>query len=84
MEKERGGTMIIKKIFSEENNKGATVQLDYGDVRDIANALYYLTSGKEPDEDYSKIAAKFALLFDMVKFGMVQPHTVARLNKTII
>ena len=75
--------MIIKKISSEENNKGATVQLDYVDVRDIANALYYLTSGKEPDEDYGKIAAKFMLLFDMVKFGMVQPHTVARLNKTM-
>ena len=71
--------MTIKELSSEKNNKSVTIHMDYEDVRDVANALYYLTSGKEPDEDYSKIAAKFALLFDLVKFGMAQPHTVKRL-----
>ena len=72
--------MHIEELSSKKGNKGVTVYLDYDEIKDIANALYDLTSGKQPEKNYEDIAAKCHVLFDLVKHGMVQPHTIKKLK----
>lgn len=72
--------MYIKELACKSSNKHMTVHLSYEEIRDISNALYYLTSGNKPEQDYSKIAAKCSFLFDMIKHGMIQPNTVSKLE----
>lgn len=73
--------MYIEQLCSKQGMKEMTLHLNYDEVRDTANALYYLVSGKSPEKDYSELQAKWQFLFDMVKHGMIQPETVGKLQK---
>lgn len=68
--------MQIAFMSSEPNKKYATISLNYSEIRDVANALYHVTSKTEPDQDYSKIATEFKILFDLVKYGKVMSETM--------
>ncbi len=69
--------MYIEKLSSATNSKSATVFLNYDEVRDIANGLYYVT---KTHSEYKEIHAKCKVVFDMVKHGMIQPETVELLQ----
>lgn len=71
--------MHIEKLSSTQGNQYVNVVLERNEVRDVANALYHVVSGTPTDTDYSDIFAKFSMLFDLVKEGMIQPHTIKRL-----
>lgn len=74
--------MIIEKLSSETNNKYASITLTYEEIRDISNALYYLTSGEKCDASkYQILYAKSKMVFDLVKHGMIQPETIDALDK---
>ena len=70
--------MIIKKLNCESY---LIVQLDYDEVRDIANTCYYATEfipAYQPKiKSNAIIAANMTkFLFDMVKHGNIQPETI--------
>ena len=74
--------MKIEKLSSETNNKYASITLTYEEIRDISNALYYLTSGEKCDvSKYQILYAKSKMVFDLVKHGMIQPETIDALDK---
>lgn len=64
--------------------KDATVALDYEEVRDIANAFYYLLDpdGCQPTDSeiasFKKTSNKFNILFDLVKNGCVTQDCIDR------
>lgn len=74
--------MIIKKLNCEDkSNSYLTVQLNYDEVRDIANTCYYATKFIPADQTKIKSNAVIAanmikFLFDMVKHGNIQPETI--------
>lgn len=75
--------MHITNLTCETNNKYVTVVLGYNEVRDLANGLFWLSKTDSDHIDYNKedyidITRKMAFLFDMVKHGMIQPHTAAK------
>lgn len=75
--------MFIEELSTRKENRYVTVTFSYEEIRDIANGLYAAchperkTEGKE----FDKIAASAGFLFDMIKHGMVQPHTIRNLQK---
>lgn len=73
--------MQIRELRSERNNKGAVISLSYEEIRDLANALYCLTTGVSTKTDYSSIAANMHLLFDLVKHGNIQKHSIDKLHE---
>lgn len=82
--------MCIEELSSRSNLKSITVTLTYDEVRDIANGLYHLTADdKEQAEntkkrlyaDYDDIATRSGFLFDMIKYGNIQDHTVRKLHQ---
>ena len=75
--------MYIKELVSMNGTKGATIHLDYNEIRDTSNALYRLISGTEPTQDYTDLKNKFQILFDLVKFGMITNDTMKNISKTL-
>ena len=77
--------MIIKKLNCEnKSNSYLTVQLNYDEVRDIANTCYYATKFIPADQpkvmSTAVIAANMTkFLFDMVKHGNIQPETIKKM-----
>lgn len=71
--------MHIDELNARKGQKSITVTMNYDEVRDIANGLYYLISGT-PCEDgvdkYKPIAADCKVLFDLIKHGNIQPETI--------
>ena len=70
---------IEELVCKNECCRDIVVHLKYDEVRDIANGLYYLTSGKMENcdrEKYRRIATKCKFLFDMIKHGYIMPETV--------
>lgn len=72
--------MIINELSSTNIPRHVTVTLNYEETRDLANAMYTLSGFMKSDE-YKDIAAKAAFLFDMVKEGMIQPHSVEQFHE---
>ena len=74
--------MIIKKLNCEDkNNSYLTVQLNYDEVRDIANTCYYATqfipeNKVKVKSDAVTAANMTKFLFDMVKHGNIQLETI--------
>ena len=74
--------MVIKKLnCGNKNDSYLTVQLSYDEVRDIANTCYYATEFIPADQTKIKSNAVIAanmtkFLFDMVKYGNIQPETI--------
>lgn len=63
--------MIVQKIDREKPAE-VVVSLNYGDVRDISNLLYFAeTEGKLNTEEKLQLRIDFSLLFDMLKNGRV-------------
>lgn len=75
--------MHIEELCTRKENRYLTVTLCYEEIRDIANGLYAAChpERKTDGKDYAKIAASAGFLFDMVKHGMVQPHTILNLQR---
>lgn len=74
--------MHIEELNARKGQKSITITMNYDGVRDIANGLYYLTSGtpcEEGVDKYKTIAADCKLLFDLVKHGNIQPETVKKM-----
>lgn len=72
--------MTIDKLSSAQSNKYITVTFNYDEIRDIANGLYFISTGKTPENEknYDEIAAKTSFLFDMIKHGNIQESTVRK------
>ena len=74
--------MIIKKLNCEDkSNSYLTVQLNYDEVRDIANTCYYATqfipeNKVKVKSDAVTAANMTKFLFDMVKHGNIQLETI--------
>lgn len=74
--------MIIKKLNCEdESNSCLTVQLNYYEVRDIANTCYYATqfipeNKVKAKSDAVTVANMTSFLFNMIKHGNIQPETI--------
>ena len=70
--------MIIKKLnCGNKNDSYVTVQLNYDEVRDIANTCYYATEFIPADQTKARSNAGIAanmtkFLFDMVIFSLKQ------------
>lgn len=77
--------MFIKKLNCEDkNNSYLTVNLNYDEVRDIANTCYYATKFIPENKVKAKSDAVTAanitqFLFDMVKYGNIQPETIQKM-----
>lgn len=70
--------MQIERLSSITGVKSASVFLNYDEVRDISNGLYYVT---KTHPEYKEISAKCKVLFDMVKHGMIQPETIKKFTE---
>lgn len=61
-----------------------TVSLSYDEVRDLANALYYVTEQKtisvEEANTYSSIYAKCSIMRDLMKYGNIQKDTADKIR----
>lgn len=74
--------MIIKELkCTHKEDSIITVQLNYDEVRDIANTCYYATQfipsdQREPNRKAKIAANKTKFLFDMIKHGNIQPETI--------
>ncbi len=74
--------MIIKELkCTHKEDSIITVQLNYDEVRDIANTCYYATQfipsdQREPNRKAEIAANKTKFLFDMIKHGNIQPETI--------
>lgn len=75
--------MRILNVSSESSYQRAVLELSYAEVRDLTNALYYVTEGLvcETPKKYDRIRADCALAFDLVKHGIIQPSTVGLYEK---
>lgn len=80
--------MNIENLTCKPNNHFVTVTMNYEEVRDIANGLYWLSrlSPKNTNdmdvkpERYTDVTNKMAFLFDMIKHGMIQSNTIAKMS----
>lgn len=80
--------MNIENLTCKPNNHFVTVTMNYEEVRDIANGLYWLSrlSSKNTNdmdvkpEHYTDVTNKMAFLFDMIKHGMIQSNTIAKMS----
>ena len=68
--------MRIEKIEHNPGSSKATVTLDYGDIRDINNAL--CGAG-----NISELRRSFFLLFEIVKNGCIDRFTVEHLSELL-
>lgn len=65
--------MIINEMNSDRNTKYIKITFNYGEIRDIANGLYYISLQKK---EYLEAYAKCKFLFDMIKHGNIQKETI--------
>ncbi len=82
--------MIIKHL--DTDTQTITVEFQYGEIQNISNGLYLAKESIARDidgdladlilpEQLDDIQGKAALLFDLIKHGMIQKETVNRLQK---
>ena len=80
--------MIITELNHKPdyNIKNATVTLNYEEIRDIANGLFYLLEDDEKfkpnqseKDSFAKTKRKFDILFDLVKYGNVTDFTLSHI-----
>lgn len=69
--------MHIEELSSKTGMGGATIRLNYGDVRDISNALYNLS---KDNPEYLPLYNDWKIVFDLVKHGKIQPETIKKLT----
>ena len=75
--------MVIKQLDTTGVYKHVTVELDYDELRDLSNGLFYVSNNMFCDHssDFKDVAKKASLLFDLVKHGTVMPETAAKFAK---
>lgn len=82
--------MTVDKLSSESGSKYATITFGYDELKDLINGLYQLTKKEvyevidKADEHnpYLALYPKLKSIFDMMKYGGVQPETVVRMYQT--
>lgn len=76
--------MFIEELHCKPSLKNVTVNLNYDEVKDIANGLYACISQNEENaKKFENIYNKMSFLRDMIKHGNIQEHTVKRMNNEI-
>lgn len=74
--------MIIKEMHSETNAKYATVELDYDEIKNIANGLVELDRiNPNRGYDFLKLHRDMAFLFDIVKNATIDSTLLRILDK---
>lgn len=73
--------MTIKELHSETNNKCATIELNYDEIRDIANGLYELGKLTKFTTSFHKIHRDMAFLFNIVKHGCIDSNSIRMLER---
>ena len=82
--------MIINELNHKPDLKikNATVMLNYEEIRDIANGLFYLLEDDETfkpnqseKDSFAQTKRKFDMLFDLVKYGGVTDFTLSRISQ---
>ena len=69
--------MYIDKLERQtDEGHQITIVMNYDEVRDITNGLYEASKQKQ----FQSVYAKMSFMFDMIKFGMIQPHTADKLG----
>lgn len=80
--------MIINELNYKPDLKikNATVTLNYEEIRDIANGLFYLLEDDETfkpnqseKDSFTQTKRKFDMLFDLVKYGNVTDFTLSHI-----
>lgn len=79
--------MIITELNHkpELKIKDATVTLNYDEIRDIANGLFYLLDdgamkpSQSEKKSFEQTKRKFDMLFDLVKYGSVTDFTISHI-----
>jgi hypothetical protein len=80
--------MIINELNHKPDLKikNATVTLNYEEIRDIANGLFYLLEDDETfkpnqseKDSFAQTKRKFDMLFDLVKYGGVTDFTLSHI-----
>ena len=80
--------MIINELNHKPDLKikNATVTLNYEEIRDIANGLFYLIEDDETlkpthseKDSFEQTKRKFDMLFDLVKYGCVTDFTLSHI-----
>lgn len=78
--------MIITELNYKRqlNIQNATVTLKYDEIRDIANALFYVLDCDETfkpsqseKDSFAETKRKFDMLFDLVKYGGITDFTLS-------
>ena len=72
--------MIIKQLDTTTPYKHVVVELDYNELRDLSNGLFYVSNNMFCDHssDFEDVAKKASLLFDLVKHGTIMPETAEK------
>ena len=65
--------MHIDELLNKPGIKSITVTFSYEEIRDMSNGLYHAT---KTEEIFKPIFGKAKFLFDMVKYGNIQPETI--------
>lgn len=80
--------MIINELNHKPDLKikNATVTLNYEEIRDIANGLFYLLKDDEKfkpnqseKDSFAQTKRKFDMLFDLIKYGCVTDFTLSHI-----
>lgn len=80
--------MIINELNHKPDLKikNATVTLNYDEIRDIANGLFYLLEDDETfkpnqseKDSFAQTKRKFDILFDLIKYGNVTDFTLSHI-----
>lgn len=72
--------MIIKQLDTTTSYKHVVVELDYNELRDLSNGLFYVSNNMFCDtpSEYKDVYKKSKLLFDLVKHGTIMPETAEK------
>lgn len=77
--------MLIKDItcHPEDNIRGATIFLDYEELCQINNALYFCSKieKKRKTKDFYKIRRNICYLFQLVKNGCLDSYVIETLKE---
>lgn len=69
-----------KNLMQQKDRRASATLSHIDEIKDLANGLYRLSAAPSSDgHDYSEMATGCAFLYDMIKYGMVQPNTAKKI-----